>query len=128
MKKEKHLVLWAILSIVLILGVALYKYSMNSPWRISSVEAKKKLDKKEFDTILDVRTETERKTLGMYPNSIHIPSGELQARVEKELPNKKASILVYCNTGQRARMATEELHRLGYKNTRYIAGPHTSIL
>lgn len=128
MKKDKHLVLWAVLSVFFILGVSLYKYALNSPWRISSEEAKKKISKKEFDTVLDVRTDFERKTLGSYPNSIHIPSGELEARVGKELQNKKANILVYCNTGQRARAATEKLHSLGYKNTYYIATSHSSIL
>lgn len=76
--------------------------------------------------MLDVRTDAEVALTGAHPGSKHIPSGELDRRVD-ELPNKNARILVYCNTGQRARAAAEKLQRFGYPNVRYIAGPHTTL-
>ena len=115
-------------SVLLILGVSLYKYAIDSPYRISAEEAKQRITGKKIDLILDVRTQMERDTLGLYPNSVHIPSADLDTKAAEAIPHKNTRILVYCNTGQRARLATEKLREMGYKNTFYISGPHTSIL
>lgn len=130
MKMKKSLIIpLIIVSVILIVGVSLYRYAIESPWYISAAEAKRRIVEKKVDLILDVRTPLERETLGFYPNSVHIPSGELnEETVGKAIHHKNARILVYCNTGQRARVATEKLHELGYKNAYYIAGPHTSIM
>jgi rhodanese-related sulfurtransferase len=122
------LIVSAIVAFLTIIGVALYKYATDSPHRISSAEAKRRLSAKEIDVVLDVRTDTERKTLGIYPGSLHIQSADLPTEAPKQLPNKKARILAYCNTGHRARMATDKLHEMGYKNAVYISGQHTSLV
>jgi len=100
---------------------------MDSPYRISSDEAKARIRQKQIDLILDVRTDLERSTLGYYPGSVHIQSSELEARMPEEFPDKNLRILAYCNSGQRARMATEKLHRLGYKNSVYITSTYGSL-
>ena len=105
----------------------LYTYAMDSPYRISSDEAKARIRQKQIDLILDVRTDLERSTLGYYPGSVHIQSSELEARMPEEFPDKNLRILAYCNSGQRARMATEKLHRLGYKNSVYITSTYGSL-
>lgn len=130
MKKQspQFLIASAIVAFLTIIGVALYKYATDSPHRISSEEAKRRISAKEIDVVLDVRTDTERKTLGIYPGSLHIQSADLPVEASKQLPNKKARILAYCNTGHRARMATDKLHELGYKNAVYISGQHTSLI
>ena len=130
MKKQspQFLIASAIVAFLTIIGVALYKYATDSSHRISSEEAKRRISAKEIDVVLDVRTETERKTLGIYPGSLHIQSADLPVEAPKQLPNKKARILAYCNTGHRARMATDKLHELGYKNAVYISGQHTSLV
>jgi rhodanese-related sulfurtransferase len=43
-------------------------------------------------------------------------------------PNKQTRILAYCNTGHRARMATDKLQALGYRNAVYISSGYTSLL
>lgn len=130
MKKQspQFLIASAIVAFLTIIGVALYKYATDSSHRISSEEAKRRISEKEIDVVLDVRTDTERKTLGIYPGSLHIQSADLPVEAPKQLPNKKARILAYCNTGHRARMATDKLHELGYKNAVYISGQHTSLV
>ena len=105
-----------------------YFYAMNSPWRISSNVAKTMIKKQNTDLILDVRTDFERKTLGFYPNSVHIQSADLEKIMPKQYPNKDIHIIAYCNSGQRARKATEILHKLGYKNAYYIVGSYSSLL
>ena len=105
-----------------------YDYAVNSPWRISAAEARRQIRHGMFDIILDVRTPLERATLGYYPNSIHIPSAELEEKFPKLYPNKEIHVLLYCNTGHRARLAADKLHALGYVNARYISSPHTSLM
>lgn len=106
----------------------LYTLAVNSLHRISSLEAKQRIQQGKFDVILDVRTDLEVQTLGFYPGSVHIPSPEIQSKVPVKYPNKETRILVYCNTGHRARLATDMLHTLGYKNTVYISSGYKSIV
>jgi len=121
-------ILFIVLAVVLV-GVAyLYSYAVDSPFRIEAADAKKRIQKKEFDIILDVRTDLERNTLGYYPGSVHVQSADLETKFVPNYPNKDIRILAYCNTGHRARMATDKLHKLGYKHALYISSQYKSIL
>ena len=100
---------------------------MDSPFRISSEVAKELLQNGKIDLVLDVRTNLERNTLGYYPGSVHIPSSDLEERMPSEYPDKNINIIAYCNSGQRARIATEKLHELGYTNSAYIASTYGTL-
>lgn len=117
-----------IFGFILVVGILVYFYTYYSPFRISSEEAKERIKNKEFDVVLDVRTDFERNTLGYYPTSVHIESSHLEDMMPKFYPDKSIKILVYCNTGQRARRATDILHKMGYNNTMYITSGHKSLL
>jgi rhodanese-related sulfurtransferase len=106
----------------------MYQYAIDSPYRINSAYAKQLIHDNKIDVILDVRTKLERNTLGYYPGSVHIQSSELDELMPKYYPDKNIRILAYCNSGQRARIATEKLHALGYVNAVYIATSHVSLL
>jgi len=122
MKWFKYLLAAAILAVLYFA----YRYAMDSPYRVSTEEAKRMI--RDHPLILDVRTDLERSTLGYYPDSVHIPSSELTRRMPLEYPDKTITILAYCNSGQRARAATEILQGLGYKKARYIATTYTSLM
>ncbi len=113
---------------IVFVGFYLYKLAMDSPHRISATEAKQRLAAHEVDVVLDVRTEAERNSLGFFPKSLHIPRDRLESEFPRAFPNKSTRVLVYCNTGQRARLATDALHNMGYTNTKYITGSHLSLL
>jgi rhodanese-related sulfurtransferase len=119
-----------ILIFVVIGGILYYIYdlSTNSKHRISSETAKKLLSENKFDLVLDVRTALERNTLGSYPRSVHIQTTDLEKEMSSLYPDKSIRILVYCNTGPRARVATDKLQSLGYTNSVYISTGHNSIL
>lgn len=128
--KQQTLLIMLGISIILI-GVVVYvayQYAVDSPFRISSQEAKKLLQTKQIDLVLDVRTDLERKNLGYYPNSVHIQGADLEQQMLKMYPDKHIHILAYCNTGHRARMATDKLHKLGYINATYISSQYTTLL
>ena len=119
-----------VLLILLLLLFALFLYNKYkvSPYKISIDEAKRLIKNKTVDVILDVRTDLERKTSAFYPDSVNIQSSEFEKRLPKEFPNKNLHILVYCKSGRRARIATEKLHQLGYKNAKYITSVYNSLL
>ena len=105
-----------------------YRYAIDSPLRIPTEEAKRRLSKNQFDLILDVRTDAEVKTLGSYPGSVHIPAANIERDMPSRYPNKSIRIFIYCNTGQRSRAAAEKLQKLGYKNAVYYAGPYQALM
>ena len=121
---------WLIpLAVILAIGAyAAYTYAMDSPYRLDAARAKALYKAKDFDVVLDVRTNTERNTLGFLPGSVHIQSADLEREMPTRFPNRDIKILVYCNTGHRARMATEKLRALGYPNSYYIASGYKSLV
>ena len=125
--KLKYILIILILVFILFFYF-MYRYAIDSPYRINSDYAKQLIHDNKIDVILDVRTKVERNTLGYYPGSVHIQSSELDELMPKYYPDRNIHILAYCNSGQRARIATEKLHALGYINAVYIATSHVSLL
>lgn len=59
------------------------------------------------------------------PGAINIPHGEISARAARELPDKDATIVLYCASTdcQNSRIATEFLRGAGYRNAlEYVEG------
>jgi|SRR5210317_318665 rhodanese-related sulfurtransferase len=92
---------------------------------ISSEEAKRLIKEGKIKKVVDVRTTVEWRA-GHYPKALHIPVDKINEKTTAELP--KRGLLVYCNTGQRARFAAEKLVELGFKQVYYIAGHYSSLL
>lgn len=63
--------------------------------------------------MLDVRNNDEV-AAGMLPDAVHIPLGELSARLS-ELDRKK-EIYLYCRSGNRTQMAFDVLKQAGFEN------------
>lgn len=126
--KRSSIQILLVIGLLVFLFIYLYRYAVVSNFRISSEEAKKRIQTKQVDLILDVRTNFERDTLGYYPGSVHIQSADLEKEMAKRYPDKNIRILAYCNTGHRARKATDKLQELGYTNVRYISSSYTTLL
>ena len=128
MPVSRYLFVLIALSFLLFLGVYLsHTYVDSSPYKISADTAKQLIQEDKVDLVLDVRTDLERSTLGFFAGSVHIQSADLEKRMPYEYPDKNLRIVAYCNTGHRARIATEKLHKLGYKNTLYIPTSHRTL-
>ena len=89
--------------------------------QISAEEAKVIMDTEKEYIIIDARTGSEFAE-GHIEGAILIPEYEIADRAEKELPNKDALILVYCRSGRRSKIASEELVKLGYTNVKEFGG------
>ena len=93
----------------------------NSYEQITPEQAKTIMDTESGYAIIDARTEEEFAE-GHIEGAILIPEYEVADRAEKELPDKDALILVYCRSGRRSKIASEELVNLGYTNVKEFGG------
>ena len=93
----------------------------NSYEQITPQEAKTIMDTESDYIIIDARTDEEFAE-GHIENAILIPEYEIADRAEKELPDKAQLILVYCRSGRRSKIASEELVKLGYTNVKEFGG------
>lgn len=89
--------------------------------QITPQQAKEIMDTETDYIIIDARTDEEFAE-GHIEGAILIPEYEIAERAEKELPDKNALILVYCRSGRRSKIASEELVKLGYTNVKEFGG------
>ena len=118
MKKPRGFVLMILISLSLF-GLSACKNDCNVPAyeQITAKEAKTIMNTEKDYVIIDARTKEEFAE-GHIENAILIPEYEITERAEKELPDKDALILVYCRSGRRSKIASEELVKLGYTNVK----------
>lgn len=101
-------------------------YTLSGANLISPSKAKKMIKNKEIKKIVDVRTKAEY-NLGHYPRAKNVSILDFD-KEKFEKMNKKDGILVYCNTGQRARRGAELLKSYGFEKVYYIAGSYKSLI
>ena len=89
--------------------------------QITAKQAKTIMDTEKDYIIIDARTDEEFAE-GHIETAILIPEYEIKDRAEKELPDKEQLILVYCRSGRRSKIASEELVKLGYTNVKEFGG------
>ena len=122
MKKVKGVIIMLIISLSLFGLTACQDGRNNATYeQITAQEAKEIMDTEQDYIIIDARTEEEFAE-GHIENAILIPEYEIKDRAEKELPDKDALILVYCRSGRRSKIASEELVNLGYTNVKEFGG------
>jgi molybdopterin/thiamine biosynthesis adenylyltransferase/rhodanese-related sulfurtransferase len=72
-------------------------------------------------TIIDCR-ESDENAAGMIPGTVWIPRGKLEQKIEKEVADRAAPIVIYCASGNRSLFAQRTLEELGYTNVKSLAG------
>ena len=123
MKKVKGLIIMLLISLSLFGMTACdgENGKASTYEQITAEQAKTIMDTEKDYVIIDARTEEEF-TEGHIENAILIPEYEIAERAEKELPDKEQLILVYCRSGRRSKIASEELVNLGYTNVKEFGG------
>jgi len=71
--------------------------------------------------VLDVR-EPDEYEQGAVPDALHIPRGMLETSIEGRVPDKSATVVVYCAGGVRSAFAAQTLQQLGYTDVRSVIG------
>jgi len=74
--------------------------------------------------LIDVR-EPDEHAQGMIPGTLHIPRGFLELRIERNVPDRDAPVVIYCASGTRSVLAARSLGELGYTNVSSLAGGFT---
>ena len=79
-----------------------------------SVESvKQRLEEKAPCYLVDVREDHEVAS-GMVPGAIHLGKGILERDIEAAIPDKLASVILYCGGGYRSVLAAENVQKMGY--------------
>lgn len=94
--------------------------SADAYHKITSEEAKQMMDAGNV-TIVDVRTEDEYNQ-GHVPGAILIPLQTIGDEMPEQLPEKDASLIVYCRSGVRSKQASDKLVALGYTSIYDMGG------
>lgn len=87
---------------------------------ITANKAKEMMDNQDV-VVLDVRTEAEYRAKHI-KDAVLIPLDQVEDLAEIEIPEKEQTILVYCRSGQRSRVASQMLADLGYTNVYEFGG------
>lgn len=88
-------------------------------WELSPTELKQVLDSQSSLVLLDVREPFERAIAAIEP-SLHIPMGEIPARVQELDPEQH--IVVYCHHGVRSLNVTAWLRQQGFEDVQSLRG------
>ena len=92
---------------------------IEMPLEITVKELQKKQKSNERPVLLDVR-ESEEVALVTLPNAIHIPMGEIPARLDELDP--ASEIVVYCHHGVRSLQVVQFLRQNDYPHTVSLTG------
>jgi len=89
--------------------------------QVSQDQVVEMIQKGSAPLILDVRTPAEY-AKGHVPGATNIPYDQLPSRLEELGPDRSQEIVVYCESGRRAAMASETLTDAGFEAIRHLEG------
>lgn len=78
-------------------------------------DIKQKLDAGEKMILVDTREDNEW-ARGHLPNAVHLGKGVIERDIEKAIPDKNETIVLYCGGGYRSALAADNLQKMGYRN------------
>ena len=88
--------------------------------KISAEEAYEMMASQEV-VVVDVRTREEYDG-GHIENAVLVPNESIGSEMPEALPDKEATLLVYCRSGRRSKDAAEKLLSLGYQSVYDFGG------
>lgn len=83
--------------------------------KITPQKAKEMMDELPAYILIDARTLEEFKE-GHIKGAKLLPHYDISIRADLEIPDKKATYLIYCHSGVRSRMGAQVLLTMGYEN------------
>ena len=88
--------------------------------KISAEEAYEMMASQE-GVVVDVRTREEYDG-GHIENAVLVPNESIGSEMPEALPDKEATLLVYCRSGRRSKDAAQKLLKLGYQSVYDFGG------
>ena len=127
----RQILLFALLaaSLALLSGCALSKAKEDTAKESSSKAAYHKISTEEAYemiasqevVVVDVRTQEEYDG-GHIENAVLLPNESIGIEMPETLPDKEATLLIYCRSGRRSKDAAEKLLALGYQSVYDFGG------
>ena len=115
--------------LALLSGCALSKTKKDTPedmtgkaayHKISAKEAYEMMASQEV-VVVDVRTREEYDG-GHIENAVLVPNESIGSEMPETLPDKEATLLIYCRSGRRSKDAAQKLLALGYQSVYDFGG------
>ena len=106
--------------LLLIVAYVIVERTYSHPLRMSAKDASKAIARGDINRVVDVRTQVEWDR-GHFPGAIHLPLADITETTARAHLDQMDTILVYCNSGTRARQAAMRLRELGYQSVYYVA-------
>jgi rhodanese-related sulfurtransferase len=72
-------------------------------------------------TLVDTREESEW-AAGHVQGATHLSKGIIERDVEEKIPDKNATVVLYCGGGFRSALVADNLQKMGYKNAISLDG------
>jgi rhodanese-related sulfurtransferase len=82
---------------------------------LSVQDVKKKIDAGDKIILVDTREDVEW-ARGHAAGAIHLGKGVIERDIENVIPNKEATIVLYCGGGFRSALAADNVQKMGYSN------------
>ena len=112
--------------ILLIIFILVLLFLFKNKGRLTPKEFVKKINNKDYNYILDVRTQEEWNE-GHHSSATLIPIGEFVSELPKQVKDKDAKLLIYCKKGIRAEASAKIAERLGYTNVYWLDGTYGEL-
>ncbi len=94
---------------------------------ITVAEARAKLSANPKIVLLDVREDSEWQA-GHAAEAVHLGKGVLERDLEKQFPDAKTEIIMYCGGGFRSALTCEVAQRMGYRNVHSVVGGYKGMV
>jgi rhodanese-related sulfurtransferase len=78
-------------------------------------ETKRRMDAGEKFLLVDVREDNEWER-GHIPGAVHMGRGIIERDIEQAVPDRAATLVLYCGGGFRSALAADNLQKMGYTN------------
>jgi rhodanese-related sulfurtransferase len=76
---------------------------------------------REKHLLIDTREDSEW-AAGHAAGAMHVGKGVIERDIEAKVPDKNATIVLYCGGGYRSALAADALQKMGYKNVISLDG------
>jgi len=94
---------------------------------ITVAEARAKLAANPKIVLLDVREDSEWQA-GHAAEAVHLGKGVLERDLEKQFPDAKTEIIMYCGGGFRSALTCDVAQRMGYGNVHSVIGGYKGLV
>jgi len=120
---------WSVMVVLgILVAVSVIIQACRSPQRTtdaSQTQLLEWMEQKSALCILDVRTADEYAS-GHIPGAINISHQDISAHIKELTAYKEKNIVVYCQSGRRARIAQNVLAKAGFPNVYHLRGDMTA--